>query len=337
MLSITLFSRENCHLCEQAEQDLNSLQDEYPHQLFVINIDNHPDLVSAYGMDIPVIEVGPYTLKAPIDKKRIEVTLSAASDRKRYLEEVGGKDYKKRVKRAREISKGDFFSMWFSKHYLMVFNMFVLVYFGLPFLAPIFLKIGAETPARVIYRLYGGLCHQLSYRSWFLFGDQPFYPRELAGIDGYITFHEATGLDEQGLVDARSFLGTEYTGYKIALCQRDLAIYGSILIFGIIFALTGRKIKPLPFLVWFLIGILPIAFDGLSQLMGQIFSQPALEFLQPYFGFVAFRESTPFLRTLTGFLFGFSTAWFGYPLVEETMRDARRLLAAKFARLGSNN
>jgi uncharacterized membrane protein len=337
LISVTLFSRKNCHLCEQTERDLNSLQDEYPHQLFVVDIDKDPDLLVAYGSDIPVVEVGPYTLKAPIDKKQLAVTLNAAKDRKQYLEELGGKNYKKRVKRGREITTGDRFSMWFSRHYLFVFNLFVLLYVGLPFLAPVFLKVGAETPAAVIYKIYSGLCHQLAYRSWFLFGEQPFYPREIAGIEGYLTFSEATGLDEIGLVDARDFRGNEYTGYKIALCQRDLAIYGSILVFGIIFGLTGRRVKPLPFLVWIFVGILPIAFDGLSQLLGQIFTQPALGFLQSYFGFISLRESTPVIRTLTGFLFGFSTAWFGYPLVEETMRDARRLLAAKFARLESEN
>jgi uncharacterized membrane protein len=337
LISVTLFSREDCHLCKQTEQDLNSLQDEYPHQLFVVDIDKDPDLLTAYGSDIPVVEVGPYTLKAPIDKKRLAVTLSAAKDRRQYLEKAGGKDYRKRVKRGREITKGDRFSMWFSKHYLFVFNLFVLLYVGLPFLAPIFLKVGVDKPAALIYKIYSGLCHQLSYRSWFLFGEQPFYPREIAGIDGYLTFSEATGLDEIGLVDARDFRGNEFTGYKIALCQRDLAIYGAILAFGILYGVTGRKAKPLPFLAWIFVGIFPIAFDGMSQLLGQIFSQPALGFLQPYFGFISFRESTPFIRTLTGFLFGFTTAWFGYPLVEETMRDARRLLATKFARFESVN
>jgi hypothetical protein len=46
-----------------------------------------------------------------------------------------------------------------------------------------------------------------------------------------------------------------------------------------------------------------------------------------------YRESTPFLRTLTGGLFGLTTAWFGYPYVEETMRDARELLTTKITRI----
>jgi uncharacterized membrane protein len=73
-----------------------------------------------------------------------------------------------------------------------------------------------------------------------------------------------------------------------------------------------------------LVGILPIAIDGFSQLL----SQPPLNMF-PY------RESTPLLRTITGFLFGFTTAWFGYPIVEESMADVRRFYEQKMARARS--
>jgi uncharacterized membrane protein len=333
LLSVTLYGRKNCHLCEQAERDLNTLQDKYPHKLYVIDIDKDPDIQKAYEFIIPVIEVGPYTVKAPFEVDRLAVTLGAASDKNRQLEEKNDKTYQDRKKRAKEFSNGDRFSLWFSRHYMFVFNFFVFVYVGLPFLAPIFLKVGAEMPATVIYKLYSGLCHQLSYRSWFLFGEQPIYPRELAGIEGYLTFHQATGLDEHGLVAARNFLGNEFTGFKVALCQRDVATYGAILLFGLLFVFTKHRIKPLPFWAWILIGLVPIGFDGLSQLLGQVISEPFFDMLRPYLGFIPYRESSPFLRTLTGFLFGFTTAWFGYPLVEEAMRDARRLLVTKMTRL----
>jgi hypothetical protein len=35
------------------------------------------------------------------------------------------------------------------------------------------------------------------------------------------------------------------------------------------------------------------------------------------------------LRVLTGFLFGFTTAWFGYPIVEESMREMRNMYETK--------
>jgi uncharacterized membrane protein len=333
LLTVTLFSRKECRLCDDAEKNLAVLQEKFPHQLFIIDIDNDPELQKVYGSEVPVVQVGPYTLRSPINLKKLEMTLGASRDRKNQLEEIGDVEYKKRKARALEISKGDRFSIWFSKNYMLIFNLFVLIYVGLPFLAPVLMKVGAETPARVIYKVYSGLCHQLSYRSWFLFGDQPIYPRAAAGVEGFLTFHEATGLDEQGLIAARNFLGTDYLGYKVALCQRDVAIYLAILIFGLIFAATSRKVKPLPFWVWILFGMVPIGFDGVSQLLSQTISDPVFAFLQPYLGFFSYRESTPFLRTLTGLLFGLTTAWFGYPLIEEAMADTRRLLAIKIAQL----
>ncbi len=37
--------------------------------------------------------------------------------------------------------------------------------------------------------------------------------------------------------------------------------------------------------------------------------------------------------TLTGALFGFTTAWFGFPILDETFEDTRKMLAGKRARL----
>jgi hypothetical protein len=41
------------------------------------------------------------------------------------------------------------------------------------------------------------------------------------------------------------------------------------------------------------------------------------------------RESTPFLRILTGGMFGFFTAWFGYPIVEDSVSLGREELEKK--------
>jgi uncharacterized membrane protein len=167
------------------------------------------------------------------------------------------------------------------------------------------------------------LCHQLGYRSFFLFGEQIYYPRELASVEGVITYEEATGFDGEDMLTARQFLGDESLGYKIALCQRDVAIYGSILLFGIIFALTGNWIKPLPWYLWLLLGLVPIGLDGFSQLLGQ----SGLGILD----WIPIRESTPLLRVMTGGLFGLSTAWFGYPYVMESVEETRKSLHIKQA------
>ena len=68
MLTVTLYTRQDCHLCEQAKVDLESLQASFPHRLVEIDIDRDPALQKKYLVVIPVVVVGPYALKAPFDK-----------------------------------------------------------------------------------------------------------------------------------------------------------------------------------------------------------------------------------------------------------------------------
>jgi len=326
MLTVTLYTRQNCHLCEQTKADLRALQTKFPHKVVEIDVDIDARLQSEYGAHLPVVQVGPYTRKAPITSRDLAITLGAASDRVHQLEKVAHPTYLKQKARSIHISRWDVMTMWLTRHYLLVLNLLVLLYVGLPFLAPVLMKSGAEAPARLIYRSYGFVCHQLAFRSWFLLGGQPVYPRETAGVAGLVPFGSATGLSEvnepAALFTARNFVGNEQLGYKVAFCERDVAIYAAILLFGLVYGLSRRKLPPLPWYLWIIIGMGPIALDGVSQLLSQ----------SP-FSLLTFRESTPFLRTLTGGLFGFMTAWFGYPLIDETMQDTRRFLVVKFKRL----
>jgi uncharacterized membrane protein len=254
------------------------------------------------------------------------MTLGAAKDRKQHLEALQDPAYEEAVRRSQTWTIADRFAYWLAKHYLALFNLFILIYVGLPVLAPALMVAGAEVPARLIYRSYSMVCHQLAYRSFFMFGEQSVYPRAAAEVRGVMTYSQATGFSEantsEDLYAAREFLGNRTIGYKVALCERDVSIYGAILFFGLLYAVTGRRIPSLPWYLWILIGILPIGLDGVSQLLSQ-----------PPFNFIPFRESTPLMRSLTGFLFGFTTAWFGYPMVEEGMRDTRQVMAKKLMRM----
>ena len=321
MITVTMYSKQVCQLCDQALQYLEDLQSTVPHQLEVIEIDDDPELQKKYGDYIPVIEVGPYRLKSPFSAQDLEITLRAAAEREENLAEIDKKVAASEAAIPVKITRADRFSYWISRHYMLVLNSLVILYLGLPFLAPVLMSAGYNRPATTIYRFYGLVCHQLAFRSWFIFGDQSAYPREAAYISGLVPFEAATGVAEDDELAARAFIGEEDIGYKVALCQRDVAIYGGILLFGLVFSLTGRKIKPLPWYLWLLIGIVPIAIDGFSQLL----SQPPL-------GFFPYRESTPLLRSITGFLFGLTTAWFGFPIVEESMVDVRRYYGQKLAR-----
>ncbi len=326
MLTVTLYLRPDCSLCEQAKADLEVLQEVVPHRLVEIDVGSS-ETWRAYAPQIPVVEVGPYRLQAPFTRQELEVTLRAAADRQRTLETIGDETYARAVARGQSISWGDRLSFFLARHYLLVFNLILAFYVGLPFLAPVFKHIGADLPARVIYRMYSPLCHELAFRSWFLFGEQAYYPLSLAHIRGVTTFEEASGiLAPRALlyVQARQFEGNARMGYKVALCQRDVAIWGALLLFGLVFAVTGRRFRSLPIAIWILLGILPVALDGGTQLLSQL-PLSSLANLLPM------RESTPFLRTLTGALFGFLTGWFGFPLIEESIAETRRVLERKFA------
>lgn len=336
MLTVTLYTRKDCHLCEQAKADLESLQSKVPHRLVEIDIDRDPALLKKYLAEIPVIEVGPYVLKAPFDRQKLMMTLGAAGDRRGQLDKLGRQDHHDRVRRGQSVSGSDRAMFWISRHYLAVVNVFMFLYFGLAVFAPVLMKAGAALPANVLYTIYKPLCHQFGFRSFFLFGDQAVYPLEEAGLSNLLTFEEITGFEDlhnpvaPARLQARQFVGNETVGYKMALCERDIAIYSGIFLFGLVYALTNRRLKPLHWMAWVLIGMGPIGLDGFSQLFSQL-EWSALESILPY------RESTPFLRVLTGGLFGVATAWFAYPYMEESMSETRQFFIKKFAAIRKAN
>ena len=233
-----------------------------------------------------------------------------------------------------------------ARRWLLFINLAVGIYVGLPILAPVLMNAGITGPANLLYRAYSPMCHQLASRSFFLFGEQPAYPRAIAGssltpieafMPGIPEFAEASADPAQWstfLLPARAFRGNEQMGYKMALCQRDIGIYLSILIGGLIYGIVRRRgpVKPLPFWLFLIIGLGPIALDGFSQLFSQMFVGLGLESLTNLF---PLRESSPLLRSLTGVIMGLSVVWLIYPRLDDqftmTANDIGRRLAAREA------
>jgi len=324
MLNVTLYYLPGDERCLQVEESLLEVNKTIPHNLVKINILEDESSQKIYSQDAPVIIVGPYQLKGSYTDQDIRIALMAAENRARNFSKDKSEAYQKRVDRGKKLSGADRFSLWFAGKYMLVFNLLVFLYFSVPFLAPVLMKSGWVAPAKLIYTIYSPLCHQLAFRSWFLFGEQTVYPRSVAGLNEFSSYEEVTGQNpEINLLEARKLIGNEDMGFKVAICERCVAIYVGIFLFGVLFALTKRKIKSLPWYLWVLIGLMPIGLDGVSQLPGL-----ARAILPDW---IIIRESTPMLRTITGLLFGITTAWYIYPIIEEAMSDTRRLLLRKTA------
>ncbi|NNG14220.1 MAG: glutaredoxin family protein [Gammaproteobacteria bacterium] len=57
-MSLTLYSRSGCHLCEDMAAALDELQKELGFQLERIDIDSDPALIEVYGTLVPVLKDG---------------------------------------------------------------------------------------------------------------------------------------------------------------------------------------------------------------------------------------------------------------------------------------
>lgn len=217
-----------------------------------------------------------------------------------------------------------------SRHWLTIILIFLLLYVGLSLTAPLFMKAGQEGIASAIYTLYAPMCHQFAFRSWFFFGDQIAYPLSWSGSDlAPFEVYAAQNAHFDGVnlsqwsaelqSSARSFHGDDLMGYKTALCERDVMIYGTMLLAGLLFSRVRGWLRPAPLWLYLILGLAPMGLDGFSQL----FSYPPFEFWPV-------RETIPALRAISGGLFGLMNVWLAFPYLESSMREtveaARRKL-----------
>lgn len=322
MITVTLFRRGQCPDCDQAQVDLKAIQETIPHQLVLVNVEQDRVLKEKIGERLPLVEIGPFTLRWPFNRQDLEIMMGAARDRVTQMEQVDLDAYQRRLERGHKIATSDRITHFLAHHYLALVNVLLLLYVGLPFLAPVLMKTGQTVGATVIYKIYSPMCHQLAFRSWFLFGQQAYYPRELAGIEGVVPYEVLANTKVVDITQARNFVGNEVVGYKVALCERDIAIYAFMLLFGLFFSVSGRRLRSLPWYVWIILGMIPIGLDGFSQL-------PSLAAGLP--DWLPLRESSPLLRTLTGGLFGWVTAWYLFPMLEDTAKETRKLILHRMA------
>lgn len=184
-------------------------------------------------------------------------------------------------------------------HWLPIANTVAAIVISFPLLAPILLATGRPQWANLIYAAYDAVCHQWAFRSYFLFGPHGTY--SLADLTHLV------GPDQ-----AYAFVGSPELGYKVAFCERDVAIYLAVLLGGLAYARWRTRVASLGLPTYCLL-IAPMALDGFTQLFG-------------------LRESTVLLRTLTGALFGLASVWLIYPRMDDVIgapRESRHVVALR--------
>ena len=57
MTTVTIYSRQGCHLCEDAHRLLESVREELAFEISVIDIDGDEALIKLYSDQVPVIHI----------------------------------------------------------------------------------------------------------------------------------------------------------------------------------------------------------------------------------------------------------------------------------------
>ncbi len=307
MTRAILYFRESDSDIEKIKIALEESSRRYELEYLFIDIESIPEKENFPVKSTPTVLVGPYTLKTPINLKDIDIAISAAA---------ANQDKRGRISPQKAKIKNNA-GIFLSTFYPSIIAAILLVFIFGAFLAPYQLSKGKVLQANRLYGFYGIFCHQLAFRSYFIFGDQFFYPRDLAGIVGPTTYEDEFDDPVDDIDIAEEITGNSASGYKVALCQRDIAIYSSIALTAILFQFLKKRMKPIRWYIWFLVALIPIGLDGFSQIPGLSSGWP---------NWFPIRESTPLIRTITGILFGGMTGLYMFPLMEESMAETNQQL-----------
>ena len=163
--------------------------------------------------------------------------------------------------------------------------MLVMLFFNLLiWIGPVLLA-SSPSIAAPYYTAFSFTCHQLDSRSLCVFPD-----RGLLAIGDCTPQYDELVLGRHDIV-----YGAEGAGLKLPVCARDVAIYGAMLLGGVLWALKKRHDPGAwPSIFWLILAMLPTAIDGTTQLFGM-------------------RESTNALRLWTGLILGVAIAYYLIP------------------------
>lgn len=242
--------------------------------------------------------------------------------------------------RARNLIKGiDTVALLVVKHWLTFFLILYGAWVWAPFLAPIFMHNGWTGAGDALYFIYSFFCHQLPERSLFFFGPQTMYSLEQIG--------QVWSTENQLIL--RQFVGNPEMGWKMAWSDRMISTYGGVWLGAVLWAIFGKRVPRLSLVVWIALGVLPLGLDGFTHFINDIVAGSSGQ---------GFRDTNDWLRALTGgifpdefyygnmlgsfnsyarwitgVLFGVTTVFAIFPIVNNALLDTQQDLEYQLARI----
>ena len=216
----------------------------------------------------------------------------------------------------------------FARHWLLIVNLLIAIWVGLPWLAPVMMHLGWTSAGSAIYLIYSFQCHQLPERSFFLFGRQAMY--SLAEI-------QAAWQPTNDPFILRQFIGNAEMGWKVAWSDRMVSMYTSILLSGLLYGLLRKQMKSIS-LGTFALLLLPMVIDGGTHMVsdlagiGQGFRDTNIwlqiltnnTFPMTYYQGDAFGSFNSWMRLITGLLFGIALVGIAFPYINDAFTDIAR-------------
>lgn len=298
-MRVTVYTKPECHLCEDLLQLLDRLAPRYGLQVAEVNILDDPALYQAYSRDIPVLDIDDGRLgrlKAPIDEATLRAALDVA---------LRGPQSASGVARARREPFMDRLARFVGLHWLGLACAAFAVYAGLPWLAPVFASLGWWDLADPIYTAYALSCHQLPERAGNVMGYQVgFCYRNTALYGGVFLFGTLYGLARSGAVAWLRRLRRAIPWWGLALFILPMLVDGLTHMFGL------RE---------------PMLADDMPASFGSF-----------YVGSQLFSFNW-WLRVTTGLLAALGVVWFAFPRMDRAVAEseALRLMYQQAASAGS--
>jgi uncharacterized membrane protein len=146
----------------------------------------------------------------------------------------------------------------------------------------------------------------------------------------------------------RQFIGDPAVGWKVAWSDRMVYMYTTILLWGLLFWLLRKRLKPLPW--WGLaLFLLPMAVDGFTHMISDFSVGIGLGFRDSnawlaaltnnafpatFYAGDAFGSFNSWMRLITGLLFSLGLVWALFPRLHSGFASTTNQIEDKFHKAG---